>query len=104
MSDLTMMVSGLGLKLNGILAPIQMEDARQGIATHEIVQTGHGCSPVECYVPHDDGARAERGGGSGRGAGVLHRGRRGRLGAPLRRRRVHPHDLPAVAVEVVETA
>jgi len=54
-------------------------------------------------VPHDDGARAERGGGSGRGVGVLHR-RRERLGTPLRRRRVHPHDLPAVAVEVEEAA
>lgn len=50
-----------------------------------------------------DGARAERGGGSGRAVGVLHGGRE-RLGALLRRRRVHPHDLPAVAVEVEEAA
>ena len=41
--------------------------------------------------------------GSGRGVGVLHGGRE-RLGALLRRRRVHPHDLPAVAVEVEEAA
>jgi hypothetical protein len=54
-------------------------------------------------LPHDDGARAERGGGSGRGVCVLHGGRE-RLGALLRRRRVHPHDLPAVAVEVEEAA
>src|SRR3954470_19284716 len=42
-------------------------------------------------------------GGSGRGVGVRDGGRE-RLGALLRRRRVHPHDLPAVAVEVVEAA
>jgi hypothetical protein len=42
-------------------------------------------------------------GGSGWGFGVLHGGRE-RLGALLRRRRVHPHDLPAVAVEVKEAA
>src|SRR6185312_11246560 len=36
-------------------------------------------------------------------AGVLHGGR-GRVGALLRRHRVHPHDLPAVAVEVEEAA
>ena len=42
-------------------------------------------------------------GGSGRGVGVL-RGGRERLGAVLRRRRVHPRDLPAVAVEVEEAA
>ena len=41
--------------------------------------------------------------GSGRSVGVLHGGRE-RLGALLRRRRVHPHDLPAVAVEVEEAA
>src|SRR3954467_14308749 len=40
---------------------------------------------------------------SGRGVGVLHGGRE-RLGAPLHRRWVHPHDLPAVAVEVEEAA
>ena len=43
------------------------------------------------------------GGGSGPGVGVRH-GRRERRGAPLRRRRIHPHDLPAVAVEVKEAA
>ena len=43
------------------------------------------------------------GGGSGRGLGVLH-GSRERLGTLLRRRRIHPHDLPAVAVEVEEAA
>jgi len=42
-------------------------------------------------------------GGSGRGVGVLHGGRE-RLGALLRRRGVHPHDLPAVAVEIEEAA
>jgi hypothetical protein len=52
------------------------------------------------YLPDDF---AEAGGGSGLGVGVLH-GRRERLGALLRRRRVHPHDLPAVAVEVEEAA
>jgi hypothetical protein len=51
--------------------------------------------------PHDDGTRAERGGGSGRGLSVLHGGRE-RRGALLRRRRIHPHDLPAMAVEVEE--
>ena len=45
----------------------------------------------------------ERGDGSGRGVGVLHGGR-GLFGALLRRRRIHPHDLPAVAVEVEEAA
>lgn len=45
----------------------------------------------------------ERGDGSGRGVGVLHGGRE-LLGALLRRRRIHPHDLPAVAVEVEEAA
>lgn len=49
------------------------------------------------------GARAEHSGGSGRAVDVL-RGGRERLGALLRRRRVHPHDLPAVAVEVKEAA
>src|SRR3954452_11788704 len=42
-------------------------------------------------------------GSSGRGVGVLHRGGEG-LGALLRRGRVHPHDLPAVAVQVEEAA
>ena len=45
----------------------------------------------------------ERGDGSGRGVGVLHGGRE-LLGALLRRRRIHPHDLPAMAVEVEEAA
>src|SRR3954453_19812361 len=40
---------------------------------------------------------------SGRGVVVL-RGGREPLGALLRRRGVHPHDLPAVAVEVEEAA
>ena len=48
-------------------------------------------------------AARPRRGGSGRRVGVL-RGGRERLGALLRRRRVHPHDLPAVAVEVEEAA
>ena len=59
---------------------------------------------LRCMVRRPDLATtAERGGGSGRGVGVLHGGRE-RLGALLRRRRVHPHDLPAVAVEVEEAA
>ncbi len=41
--------------------------------------------------------------GSGRGVGVL-RGGRELLGALLRRCRIHPHDLPAVTVEVEEAA
>jgi hypothetical protein len=45
----------------------------------------------------------ERGDGSGRGVGVLHGGRE-LPGALLRRRRIHPHDLPAMAVEVEEAA
>jgi hypothetical protein len=48
---------------------------------------------------HNDGPRAERGDRSGRAVGVLQRGPE-RLGALLHRRRIHPHDLPAVAVEV----
>src|SRR3954453_8805483 len=36
--------------------------------------------------------------------GLILHGRPERLGALLRRRRVHPHDLPAVAVEVEEAA
>jgi transposase len=69
--------------------------------------------PVACCSCHEQAnAHAEPipwrcsrrlSGGSGRGVGVLHGGRE-RLGALLRRRRVHPHDLPAVAVEVEEAA
>ena len=77
---------------------------------HEYVLTDTGTELVDICrsgllppVPHDGGACAERAGGSGRGVGVLHGGRE-RLGALLRRRRVHPHDLPAVAVEVEEAA
>jgi zinc-binding alcohol dehydrogenase family protein len=69
--------------------------------------------PVACCSCHEQAnANAEPipwrcsrrlSGGSGRGVGVLHGGRE-RLGALLRRRRIHPHDLPAVAVEVEEAA
>src|SRR3712207_9046760 len=48
-------------------------------------------------------AEASPGGGSGLGLGVLDGGRE-LLGTLLHRRRVHPHDLPAVAVEVEEAA
>src|SRR3954468_11133674 len=55
---------------------------------------------LRCASGRADGSSA---GSSGRGVGVLHRGGEG-LGALLRRGRVHPHDLPAVAVEVEEAA
>ena len=55
----------------------------------------------QVWVQRRDGSR--RGWGSGPGVGVRHGGRE-RFGALLRRRRVHPHDLPAVAVEVEEAA
>ncbi len=62
------------------------------------VQVDHGhpdrdLEPVSSFL---DGA-------SGRGLGVLHGGCE-RLGAVLHRGRIHPHDLPAVSVEVEEAA
>src|SRR4029077_6147739 len=78
--------------------------------THSDVLAHIGGIPVEEALPAAPAllagvtvAGSRLSGGSGRGVSVLHGGRE-RLGALLRRRRVHPHDLPAVAVEVEETA
>jgi hypothetical protein len=59
--------------------------------------------PARRLPPAATRPTGERGDRSGRGVGVLHGGRE-LPGALLRRRRIHPHDLPAVAVEVEEAA
>ncbi len=91
---------GSGSRLRCCCSHAHMIDRREQRPAGRRISSADPPGRLHLAATRQTGARGD---GSGRGVGVLHGGREV-LGALLRCRRIHPRDLPAVAVEVEETA